>query len=455
VPLHLVTGSLDVDAFVRGTLSCPERRRVMAHLLRRCPDCQEALARYAGYAGIGVGAVDHRQRDEGYDASIARAFERARHVVEAQVVASGILETFLVDERPGAILSLQEAARLRGVHRVATLLDVSRSQRHADPARMLQGARLACSTAAKMTAELYSGKLAADFRALTWAELGNAYRIADDLWRSSRAMDCAIYWCRRGSRQPLLQAYVSDLVASLLSHQRRFAEGRQLLSKVYEIYQDAGLQHLAGRTLVKAGQLAGYAGSPGEALRLMSRGLALLDQGRQPRMAAQTLQSMLWFLVDLGHFRSARRRLWHSRWLLVENAHRLDLLRLRWLEGRIYAGLGDLARAETAFQETRAGFAETRQFYPAALAGLDLAALWARQGRVREIYDLAGELITSFRTLRIAREAVATLVLLQRACAVGDQVEAFIESAATLLHELDRQPVKGVKPVNPAGPPRP
>ncbi|HYL05704.1 MAG TPA: hypothetical protein VE075_06675, partial [Thermoanaerobaculia bacterium] len=135
--------------------------------------------------------------------------------------------------------------------------------------------------------------------------------------------------------------------------------------------------------------------------------------------------------------------LWRCRPLLVEHGNALELVRLRWLEGRIYAGLSDFSRAELAFQETRAGFAKHEQVYPAAIAGLDLAALWARQGRFTEIHSLAQEMIATFRALRIAREAIVTLVILQRACLSGEgQLLEIIDMVVTFLKDLERQPAK-------------
>jgi hypothetical protein len=88
------------------------------------------------------------------------------------------------------------------------------------------------------------------------------------------------------------------------------------------------------------------------------------------------------------------------------------------------------------------GFAEVRQIYPAALVGLDLAALWARQGRNGEIGEIAGELVATFRALGIAREAIAALLVLQRACELHGRVADLVEAAAAVLRELQHRPVR-------------
>lgn len=156
---------------------------------------------------------------------------------------------------------------------------------------------------------------------------------------------------------------------------------------------------------------------------------------------------MIFCLAELGRFRSARRLLWRCRHLFTESDNELNLVRLRWLEGKIYAGLSDFPRAEQAFQETRAGFAKHEQVYPAAMAGLDLAAVWAQQGRLDEIQALAQEMIATFRALRIAREAIVTLLILQKACINGSgQLLEIIEMVVTFLKDLERQPAKRHEP---------
>ena len=430
---HLLAG--DLERFVQGTLSCPGRRRVIAHLVHGCPDCKAALARYAGFPPYsGLEALS--------DQAFCRALEQARRAADNRTEAVAVLESLLAGEAPGDALPEAVTRRRRGVAQVAALLHSSRAHRHDDPARMLRFAHQACETAAGLSAAVYGPRTVADFRALTWAELGNAYRIVDDLQRAGKALDGALYWIRRGSRGPLLEARLLDLFASLFISRRRFADARDLLAEVHDIYAATGEQHLAGRALISAGHLAATAGEPGEAIALFRRGLELIDHRRDAQLAAQTLRGMIWCLVDLGHFRAARRQLFRVRTLLTANAHRLDLLRLRWLEAKIYAGVGNFERAEAAFEETRSGFVEARQIYPAALVALDLAALWARQGRNREIGEIAGDLVAIFRALGIAREAIATLLVLQRACELHGRVAELVEAAAAVLREIQHRPVR-------------
>ncbi len=314
---------------------------------------------------------------------------------------------------------------------------------------MLRFAKLARSAAVSLRMRELGRQPVADLRALAWAELASAYRVCNELVQAERAMDCAVYWCGRGSKSEFLLARVADLLASLLAYQRRFPEGRELLAIVYRIHAEAGNRHLAGRALVSQANLTSWEGNHRRALLLMRQGFDLLDRDLEPQLVVQTLANMIWLLTELGRFRTARRQLWRTRSILagVVPPHRL-----RWLDGRICAGLEDAGRAEAAFQQARAGFVEQGQVYPAALVGLDLAALWVRQHRIGDVFELAEEMIVTFRALRIAREAVAALLVLKRACRYGGGLLQLIETATDLLQHLERQPARPRYKASPSPP---
>jgi len=424
----------DLDRLVEGTLSAHDKALLLSHLLRRCPRCCGALARRCGFEVPGDVA------GEDYGGAIDRALSAALRITAPRLEALATLDFLLAGDGRRTGPAAAELPVLQGLPRLRALLETSRTLRHEDPKAMLRFARLARYAADRLRMRDFGRVPVADLRALAWAELASAYRVCNELQQADRAMNRAAYWCRRGSRSDLLLARVADLLASLLAYQRRFPEGRELLAIVHRIHAEGGNWHLAGRALISQGNLAAWDEDPAEAVILLRRGLDLLEPDRDPQLEIQTVWNMLNNLVRLGHFRNARRLLWRSRTILVGI---IEPHRLRWLEGRILAGLADFPRAEAAFQQARAGFAEQQQVYPAALVGLDLATLWARQGRVREVFDLAEEMIVTFRALRIAREAVATLLVLKRACHYrGNRILQVIEIATDLLQHLERQPAK-------------
>jgi tetratricopeptide (TPR) repeat protein len=423
----------DLDRLIQGTLSADEKRRLFAHLLGRCPRCCSELARVGGFQAAGAVVA------EDYQSALDRAFSAATRFAAPRRQATNTVASLVAGDVEGAGRPAPAPATLRELPRAQALLEAARSLRHEDPQAMLRFAKLGRYATDHLRMRDYGREAVADLRALAWAELASAYRVCNELGRADHAMNRAIYWCKRGSQSDLLVARVADLLASLLAYQRRFPEGRELLAIVCQIQAEAGNWHLTGRGLIKLANLTSWEGDHRKALLLMRRGFDLLDLDKDFQLAVQTLSNMINLLIELGRFRSARRLLWQSRPVLTQV---VEPHRLRWTEARIYSGLSDFLRGEPAFQQARAGFVEHGQIYPAALVGLDLAALWARQGRVKDVFELAEEMIVTFRALRIAREAISALLVLKRACLHGGQLLALIGLASDLLENLERQPAK-------------
>lgn len=330
--------------------------------------------------------------------------------------------------------------------RIELLLYESYSLRYRDPERMIEYADLACQAAESMKDDILGAAATANLRARTWAELGNAYRVADHMLAAEESLEQAISWARRGSKDLKLAARISDFTASLFSDQGRFNEACEIMQALCEGYEELGDMHLAGRALISEGIFAGHAGRPKEGAALICAGMSYVDLEREPKLKAVALHGLAFNLIEAEQYRRARPLLWHIRASFRQDEEHLNLLRLRWLEGKICSGLGDLQGAEQHFQEVRAGFKKAGQRYDAALVALDLALLWTQQGRREDARLLAQELIYSFRAQRIARETIAGLLVFRHwtSCSwVPDEVLIDqLKTSKTLLQELERQPKK-------------
>ena len=71
--------------------------------------------------------------------------------------------------------------------------------------------------------------------------------------------------------------------------------------------------------------------------------------------------------------------------------------------------------------------------YSVALVSLDLALLFSQEGRIEEMKQLSAELLAVFSSQEVHREAVAALVLVQRACEEERINTELIGRLATLL----------------------
>jgi tetratricopeptide (TPR) repeat protein len=113
------------------------------------------------------------------------------------------------------------------------------------------------------------------------------------------------------------------------------------------------------------------------------------------------------------------------------------LARLRYLEGKIGQALGASAEAETAFRDARRAFVLEGLGGEAAEALLDLAILYAREGRSAEIRELAEDLFPILRTPNI-RQGVGAALLFFRGLAESEQ--ATLEALSEILRYVRPAP---------------
>ena len=252
-------------------------------------------------------------------------------------------------------------------------------------------------------------------RARAWGEYANACRVRDDLPKAEWAMGRALELFNSGSRPPLQRARLAELTAGLLAHQRRFPAAFQALDLARALHERHGDFHDAVSVLVQRAVYTGRSGDPEMGLRLLAQALQCIDRDRDPKLVFIILHNMLLFRVENGDYREANVQLFEMRPLYSHYAGTVDFGKLRWIEGRIAAGLGELGRAERSFLYVREEFGRRGQIYHAAVISLDLASIWLRQGRNAEVVGLVRETLETFRAEYVAREAIAALLMLREA----------------------------------------
>jgi tetratricopeptide (TPR) repeat protein len=435
----------DLERFARGNLPRAAAGEVLRHLLRGCRTCMERLPSPAVADPADLPAPGQASSGSEYGAPIARALAavlsgKPRRRGDEWVRVERGLE--LLRSKPRGVFDLtdEEAEELRGVPFVEVLVQLSSDERYRNPTQMLSLAILARTAADNLDLADYSPEVIADHQARAWGELGNAYRVSDELGQARAALAAAERYRRQGTGNLLLLARLADLQASLFSSQRLLPDACELLDGVHRLYLKVGDDHLAGRALVKRSIYTDYGGDPVRALRLLRQGLELLDRDRDPQLATSATENVLELMVRCGEFREAARMLLESGLRKALADQPLNLLKLRWVEGQILAGLGKLGRAESALQEARDGFLAHNLGYRAAIAGLDLAAVRLEQGKNEQVEELARDMLATFRRLGIQREAVRALDYLEKACQRRRATPGLARHVGRFLRQLEREP---------------
>lgn len=438
-----------LEGFRRGTLLRGEMRFVLGHLMGGCAACKQAISELARAARPARGAELPPALDAAYDsvmsaafsATLSRARELQRERAEAGQRSADLLQ--LATGTAGAAGSpVPPVAPGPGFWTwgvCEALLERSRALRWEDAAGMVRAAELARMATEHLDPGRCGRAALADLKALVWIELANAYRVADDLERAESALLTAVEHRREGSGDPALLARIADLAASLRGFQRRFREAFRLLDIAHDLYLSLGDSHRAGRALIKKGLYTGHANDPHGAIRLLARGLAAIDRARDPKLAFSTLHNLIDFMVEVGECREARMQLWKMRRLYRVHGGRIFDIKLRWLEGQIASGLGELTRAERDLAAARQDLAAAGLHYHAALAALDLAQVWIRQGRTSQVRAVVEQTVAAFRAVNVEREALAALLTLGEAASQERATVGLVQLVSGMVRRAERE----------------
>jgi tetratricopeptide (TPR) repeat protein len=444
--IHLGKG--EIEDFLAGQLEAPDRRHVLLHLLSGCAHCQRRMkALAAQFLGEEPWTVVEAVEEEEYDEALSNASASAKSLLRRWRKETAKLERALslLDQFPTGLedesFPARQAQTLHGWPLCEALLRKSYEARFSDPKRTLALAESAAGVAKHIRLEKYPWPgFIADLRARAFAELGNAFRLNLRFKDADVAFSQAREYLEQGTGDSYLQAQVLDLEASLRSSQRKLEDAVDLLDQVHSLYVEAGDPHFAGRALISKGINKRSQGEPRAAVSLLEEGLELLEPERDPQLVSIGQQALLDGLADCGEYGRASRLLLQSGLREAFATDPLNLLKLRWVEGKIHAGLGRMGRAERAFREVREGFLSHGQVYDAALVGLDLAAIWLRQGQAAQVQELAEEMHAIFEDLGVQLEAAKALQFIHEACRVQAVTVSMIERVRSFLERLPWHP---------------
>lgn len=128
------------------------------------------------------------------------------------------------------------------------------------------------------------------------------------------------------------------------------------------------------------------------------------------------------------------------RALALRLGNALSSVRLRWLEGRIAAGLGRRDEALEILTKVRGEFASRGIAYDMALVSLELAELYAAEGRLDAVRSLARHMAEVFRDQEVHAEAKNALAFFRRAAEQDSVTPELAGRVARYLYRARHQP---------------
>jgi len=372
-----------------------------------------------------------------HDRSVLRgllALERDR------AKASSLSRQLQSEERTLESLTEEERKAFEGAPLVELVMERSWASRYDDPQRMISLAETARVLADNLSVRRYGRKVVADLRARAWSELGNAYRVADKPGMAESALGCAAACAKQGTGNLKLMVHILYYWSAVLRETRALPDSAETLKLIIPYFRWLGDHETLLSALIGLGLVYEHENEPEKAVAVILQALKrLIPDPESPRLLLLSgISSLAVNLAGAGEFEAAKVALASSR-RFFRRAGKLNQFRLCWLEGKVAAGLGKNGSAEARFNTARLAFRRIGKHYDSALVSLDLALVYARQERHHELIWLVDEMVRTFRALKIARELIASLILLRKSCEKQFSCETLcvqIETIAATLTEL-------------------
>jgi tetratricopeptide (TPR) repeat protein len=208
---------------------------------------------------------------------------------------------------------------------------------------------------------------------------------------------------------------------------RRLPEALDLLDRAFKL---ARTDRALGRILLLRAKTLEEMDDYVSAIRALQQATPYIERSGNLHLLLNLRFNLLENEVQEGRSVDVPRRLAQVRDLAIDLRNDLDLIRLRWLEGRLAANSGQRAEAERAFRSVQDEFGARQMYYDMALVLLESAVLLLEEGRTAEVRELATCMEVIFCAEGVHREAIAALCLFQRAAL---QERATVELARRVL----------------------
>lgn len=442
--------------FMRGELPRDEARDVVRHLLSGCAECRRQTGAWWPKELTREGSArkvvpmrtpaerEARRRRADYTPMFQRVAatlaQRERAFSDERARIPELRDELLALSQEERLQRVETERRFHGWGLAEALLQESRDRGVSQPAEAVGLAEVAARVADQLDEERYSTAAASDLRAQAWSQLGNALRIQTNMWEAQKALDVARSHLERGSGDPAERCRLLVLQAALYGDLKRFDEAFALLDRVISLAERSGEDHLRGSALIRKARLAQRRDDPEAAVEMLRQGVGLIDPDQDPRLVLVAGHNLVHLLVDTGRFREALGRLDETRALHQQLGGQLDFVRFRWLEAKVYHGLGWLSKAAALYAEVRESFIEEGLGYDVALVSLDLAAVYSREGKTAEVRRLAEEMLPIFRSQNAHQEAIAALLFFRDAARRETATVSLIQEVADYLRRSRANP---------------
>lgn len=379
---------LDSDAFVQS----------LEHSIEDCPECMEAVSEFRTRCS----ALDYT--DVVHSATQRLLCRQTRIHSQRQLAEQWHrqLEPLPLERQVQLVAARQDGA-FRGPAFAHVMLDAAREAIPGKP-------HLAGHYASLAEQALDPCCDDQELIALTLAHKANASRAVGDL-PAAEALFQRVQQLAWRPADLNVAAEISGFLGSLRRDQRRFDEAIRHLRRAIRLFRVLGDSTLAAAHMLVLGYTHYFLDDCESAIAITHGALEQLDPHHQERLYLCARHNLTLYHCGAGRYREAEQDLlqdmpMYSRHL--ESWPQLALV-VDWLAGRIALGLGRQQEAEDLLKTAQRLGEQTGFTYDAAMVCLDLALLYAQEGRLDDLHTITAQTLPLLRSFDLHREARAAL----------------------------------------------
>jgi tetratricopeptide (TPR) repeat protein len=315
-------------------------------------------------------------------------------------------ERLLAADPARRVVLIRGSRAYRNSTLAARLLEVGHSRVHSEP----RSALAAYQAAAQVARFLEDRPTHADLQAEALANLANCYRAVGALPQARRLMTRAESQMNRGSGDANLAARFAALTAALDVENGDCGAAEIGFRQAIDLYVELGENHRAAKEMLALGRCFLMEDDHEQSVRFLSSGLQMADLDQEPILTWTAATGLAKALGRMGRAEEGLQALGGllADPLLVAVGGRANQVRVHWLMAELLLALGRGPEAEEIYRNVRVALADLGLPLDAALAGLDLATLYAEMGE----------------DALVAAEASRALALLQEAGAEHHALKA-------------------------------
>ena len=256
-----------------------------------------------------------------------------------------------------------------------------------------------------------------DLRALSWAWLGNAYRLALDFSAAVAAFEQADRtWSTPRANQDLsVLAHICIRKSALRLMRREYGEATQDVNRSCSLFRQSDQIRNEAQALIKRATIHIYACKLGEAVEDLREAAGLIDEADEKELAFAIRGNLANALVRAGQRKSAAKELERARQISRSIDDPLGTMKLDWIDGDLSELHGDLEGAKRFYASVRTGFIDADESRYFGMVSVDLMTIHSQQGEWEEVGKLASETLPILGSMKLHSETVAAVNLLAEA----------------------------------------